>query len=184
MKEVRWELDKADEIKRATILALAHFFRIALLSEIGIPHELLDRPLDYTRDDLMRFYSGIEDLRNGSNMQFTQSKKVSKRIGFEMPAFLEEHTKNCSRGLEVWMCTVGAGVQPQMRDEARAIWNHLSSSSSSLPAAINRMLQIEARVAEMSGTADAMFSDIATDEWIEACAFVPSIFVAELKGWG
>jgi hypothetical protein len=113
-------------------------------------------------------------------LEFARARKVSKRIGFAMPPFVEEHTKNCARGLEVWMCTVGAGIQPDLRDEARIIWRYLATSKASLPEAISRMFEIETALADMTGSTEGMFAGVTLDEWAAECEFVPASFVAQL----
>lgn len=175
-KEVKWELERGDGIKSAMILALAQFFRVAMLEEIGVPQDMIDRPPIYPRDDLMRIYSAVEGMRNQNRLQLARSKKVSANIGIELPEFVEQHTKNCERALEVWMCTLGTGIQPDIRPDVRLIWQYLSVSPASLEAGVARLFEIEHMIAEMSGTPESMFEGVTAHEWIAECAFVPAMF--------
>jgi hypothetical protein len=78
--------------------------------------------------------------------------------------------KNAQRGLEIWMCTLGAGIVPKCRDDVRLIWSYLVGSMSSLPVAIQELRSIERRTTEMTGQASTeMFGNITTEQWMEFC---------------
>lgn len=175
-KELKWELETAAPERRATILALASFLRVDAFND-DIPATVLDRPLDYSRGDLMRFFEMLEDIREASALK----EKRLKKSGFPLPDFAVAHFKVSNRALEVWMCTIGAGIVPDRRDDVRQIWQHLAGALSSLPTAILRLHEIEAKTAEMTGASDRMFQGIDTNVWLDACRFVPSAFVSEFK---
>ena len=81
IKEVKWELETADAVKRATVLAVAQFLRDEALSAAEISMDVLDRPLDYRRDDLMGFYEQLETIRNHNGVQIEAIKRNMRRLG-------------------------------------------------------------------------------------------------------
>jgi hypothetical protein len=181
IKEVKWELETTGKEHHATILALGHYFRREMFNDVEFPSEVIDRPLDYSRDDLMRFYGMMEDIRNGVSMQIEQTEKNMGKFGMELPEASIQHAKNTRRALEVWMCTVGAGVVIDRRDDVRDIWKYLSASRGHLEQAILGIRLVEQTTAEMTGMpSEGMFGVLDIEEWIAACEFVPSIFVKEL----
>lgn len=118
IKEVKWDLESADAVRRAMIVAMATIIRVDVIEGSGLPQEVLNRPLDYSRDDLMRFYVQLEDIRNANNLQIQNVQKMMRRFGTELPDFAIEHAKLTGRALEVWMCTIGAGIAVDRRDLA------------------------------------------------------------------
>ncbi|PCJ60345.1 MAG: hypothetical protein COA65_03710 [Rhodospirillaceae bacterium] len=181
IKEVKWELETTDKGHHATILALGQFLRQEVFTDIELLGEALDRPLDYSRDDLVHFYEMLENIRNKNAIQLEQTKKNMRRLGIELPEASVQHVKNTSRGLEVWMCTLGAGIAVDRRDDIRDIWKYLSASRSHLEQAILGLRQVEKVTEEMTGMPSAgMFGNFDIEKWIAACEFIPSIFVKEL----
>ena len=182
IKEVKWELESSDSVRQATILAMASILRLEAIEGAGVPHDVLDRPLDYSRDDLMRFYEQLEGIRNANALQLQHVQKMMRRFGAELPDFAVEHAKNTGRGLEVWMSTIGAGIAADRRDDVREIWRIMISSTGSLPEAFKRLRATEQRTAEMTGaTGPKMFNEIDDQSWSEVCRFIPSVFVKELR---
>ena len=84
-KELLWDLGKSDALRRAKILALASAMRIYLLTEFDF--EAFNQPNNYSREDLMRIYEALEDLRNASNKQLSQLKNNLPSMGIEFPNF-------------------------------------------------------------------------------------------------
>ena len=107
IKELMWDLETRDGLKRAKVLAIAQILKQELLLDSGFWMNMLDRPLDYTRSDLMKFYNSLETIRNQGSMQLSTTQKNARRMGAELPQFAVEHAKSTARGLEVWMCTLG-----------------------------------------------------------------------------
>jgi hypothetical protein len=68
VKEVVWDLESGDGLRRATILALAQFLRSSFQEE-RLLTEALDRPLSLGRDDLLSLYERLETLRNQGTAQ-------------------------------------------------------------------------------------------------------------------
>lgn len=180
-KEVLWELEAMPQVRRAGLLALAQGLRLMAIEPAGIPRYMLSRPLDFTRDDLMRAYNFVEDARNANNMQISQAEKNSKRLGLPLPDFVINHAKATGRALDVWLATLGAGVAPDGRDQARTIWSLLEGSSASLAEAIGQLRTIERNLAEVTGEPpNSMFGDLSDEEWADACRFVPESFQQRL----
>ena len=94
-----------------------------------------------------------------------------------MPVFAVEQSKNANRGIEIWMCTVGAGIVPDRRDEVRQIWAMLSQGVSVAPEAMRRLEEIAKLTENATGAkASGMFEELAPDQWLAAADFVPSAF--------
>jgi hypothetical protein len=180
IKEVKWELESGDSVKQAKILAIASVLGKEFFDSGDIPVDVVDRPLDYSRDDLMRFYESLEDIRNNNTLQISHTKKMMNKMGIGFPRFAEEHAKQTGRALEVWMATVGAGIALDRRDDVREIWKILARSKSSLDEAMDEILAIENKTMEMTGQEGGMFSDYDREEWKVACNFLPAQFSKEL----
>lgn len=180
IKEVKWELESGDSIKRAKILAISSALRKELFESSDIPMDVLNRPLDYSRKDLMGFYEFLEDTRNIATQQLVQTKKMMNNFGTELPVFAEDHAKLTSRALEVWMATIGSGIAVDRRDDVREIWSLLTQSKSYLGRAMDEIVGTEHKTEAMTGQG-GMFSEYNQNEWKEACNFVPAQFSKELN---
>lgn len=180
IKEVKWDLETADPIKRAKILACA----ISLFQEMRDPEfpleQLVNRPLDYPRKDLLMIYENLENLRNDCVRQWEHMKKNMGQFGMDLPDFSEQHFKLSRRALEIWMITVGAGIAPNRRDDVREIWKMLTASKSMLEEAIESLFEVEEKTCSLTGQPGGMFSFINPIGWKEACNFVPEQFSKEL----
>ncbi len=181
IKEVKWELESGDAVVRAKILAIASVLGKDLFADVEIPIDVVDRPLDYSREDLMRFYEVLEDIRNSATVQMEHLKKSMARFGVNFPPFAESHVKLSNRALEVWMATVGAGIVTERRGDVREIWRLLVQSRPHLDMAINAIVEVEKKTMEITGQQGGMFSAYDRTEWKKACNFVPSQFSKTLN---
>lgn len=181
IKEVKWELESADQIKRARILATTSALGSRFFSGEVIPIDVVNRPLDYSRENLMQFYEILEDIRNDNSTKLAKTKKIMGNFEMEFPAYAEDHAKTAGRAIEVWMSTVGAGIAPDRRDDVRTIWRLLVQSKPFLDTAMDEILLTEKRIFEMAEQqSDGIFINYDRQEWRNACNFVPSQFVKEL----
>ena len=181
IKEVKWTLESADAIQRAMILALAQLLRGQMVKESNFPLQVLNRPLDYDRDELMQAYDGFEDIRNQNNQLLETTKKNMRRFGANLPQFSIDHAVNVGKSVEFWMSTLGAGVCPERRDDVREIWSYLASSYSHLPEAIVALRKVEELTAEMTGSEDYEMFDLIDEDWLRFCRFFPEAFSRELR---
>ena len=164
IKEVKWELESGDPLKQAKILAISSVMGKEFFDSGDIPIDVVDRPLDYSRDDLMKFYESLEDIRNNNTLQIAHTKKMMRQMGVELPKFAEEHAKQTNRSLEVWMATVGAGIALDRRDDVREIWKLLIQSKLSLDEAMDEIVATENKTMEITGQEGGMFSDYDREE--------------------
>lgn len=182
VKEVLWDLERADGLRRATLLMLAQWFRLTMTEDGGLPNNLLDRPLDYTRADLVQFYGMLETIRNNAVRQNEHLQKTMPRLGIKMPDFAVQHVKDTNRGIEIWMCTVGCGIAPDVRDDVRKIWQHLGSSHQHIRDAMLRLKSIEVATQELTGEdTSMMFDAVPLGDWLIGAEFVPGAFKADLR---
>lgn len=129
----------------------------------------------------MIVYNIIEGVRNNSNRQITELQKRAKILAHPIPEFAIDHMKISMRGLEVWMCTLGAGISPALRDEARTIWGHLAQGYTALGEVIDTLREYELRSSAAFGHTDSMpFHAISGREWVELCSFRPAVFSKSL----
>jgi hypothetical protein len=178
VKEVKWDLEKADGPRRAMLLLMAQWFRVGMTDKDkgGLEPSYFDRPLDHSRADLVELYTGLENIRNNNTYQREQIQKSLARIG-GMPAYSVEQSKNTNRGLEIWMCTLGAGIAPDTRDDVWKIWTMLSEGLPYAPEAMRRLQEIVKLTENATGSkTSGMFEDLPIPQWLAAADFVPSAF--------
>jgi hypothetical protein len=180
IKEVKWELETADATKRAMILAVAQHFRVKFTEADNFLAGIIDRPLDFSRSDVMRWYDAFEAIRNNNALQFDATRKNMRRlVGMELPQLMVDHAKMVDRGVEVWMCTLGAGVAPDRRDEVRAIWSYLAGAFDNLPQALARLKAVAEQFATVTGADTSNMFDLDLDDvdaWRSFCRYTPAVF--------
>lgn len=180
IKEVMWDLQTSDQVRKAKILAVASVLRHEFTSSGDIPLAIFDKPLDYSREDLMKFYGILEDIRNMNTVQLEQLKKGMQSMGTVLPEFAEKHIRLTGRALEVWMCTLGVGIATGRRDNVREIWRQLSQSKPHLDQAFAEIVQTELTNDKLTGSNTALFSTLDAREWKQWCDFSPSQFKKKL----
>jgi len=175
LKELRWDLEQSSGLRRAKVAAMAALLPTTMLTKLGHLDSTFDRPLDFPRDTLMDLYKILEDLRNTGKLQLKRTQRNMSQFGLELPEFAADHAIVSNRALEVWMATIGAGILPNRRDDAREVWSLLHGSRAFLDDAIASIQATEKQTEEMSGQPSAGFSTVYTNsEWKELCEFVPS----------
>jgi hypothetical protein len=180
IKEAKWELEAATIVKRATILALAQLLRGQMVAHTDFPRDVLNRPLDYPRDQLLEVYKIFETIRNQNALSINATKESLRRVGLGLPQFSEDHAKNTGRGIEVWMCTVGAGICPDRREDVRSIWRYLSGATPQLGDAISQLREVEYKTMEMTGSSSDQMFGLSDREWSDFCRFVPEAFAKNI----
>ena len=176
-KEVKWEIEALDRQERAEILALAQYLRFEILQSAGIEQTVLDNPLGYTRESLTRHFETMERIRDLARKELRVSRRVMRRSGDTLPDFSVKHIQNILSALELWMCTVGAGIVPDKKHEVDYIWCVMAGSQDCLEQAISSMRKVESQASSLSGVPhDGMFGRISNDEWLRLCNFMPSAF--------
>ena len=181
IKEVKWDLESGGELRQAKLLALSSVLGNEFFEECDIPYDVVNRPLDYSRSDLMRFYEALEDIKIGMTQQLDGLKKMSSQVGMQFPKFAQDHAEDTRRALEIWMSTVGAGIVVDRRDDVRDIWKLLRQSKLSLDIVMDDILAVEKKTAEMTGQESFTFALISREDWKHYCDFVPSQFSKELN---
>ncbi len=175
IKEVKFFLERMDSVDRAYILALATLGRTSELFSAKPPLlEMLDRPLDYSRDELLEAFYDVEELLFTNTRQLEQTKKMMQITGEKLPQFAQLHAEMFGIGIKVWISTLGAGIVPQRRDDVTRIWSLLANSKESLGEAIQRLHDLEQRTASETGISEEIFSDVDFNELIQACDYVPA----------
>jgi len=180
IKEVKWDLESGGERRQAKILALSSVLGKEFFGSCGIPQDVVDRPLDYSRSDLIRFYEDLEDIKIGMTRQLDVVKKSSSSMGLMFPKFAQDHAEDTRRALEVWMVTVGAGIVVDRRDDVRDIWRMLSRSKASLDIVMDEIVAVEQKSSEMTGEQCMTFSSISRENWKTSCDFMPTQFSKDL----
>tara|TARA_R110002012_G_scaffold260739_2_gene442461 strand:- start:594 stop:1199 length:606 start_codon:yes stop_codon:yes gene_type:complete len=183
IKEVKWTLETFDPVRRATILVMASGISEDLFDneDIGIPLDVVNRPLDYSRNDLMGFYEILEDVHNNQALQRQQTKKMLVQMGMEFPEFAEENAKDANTALNIWMVTVGSGIVIDRRDDVRDIWRLLIDSRPFIADAITHILQIQELTAQMTGQEVEIMDEESVDIMKQLSNFCPEQFSKELN---
>ena len=181
-KEVKWDLESSSKSRIAKILAITSVLENDFFVSGQIPRSVIDRPLDYSRNDLIKFYNLLETVRNANSIQLANLKKSMLSINFELPEFAENHAKNSIRALEVLMSTVGSGIITDRRDDVREIWKILNSSKSELVNAMDEIVETEKLSLEMTGQTEAsgVFANLDRTLWLDFCEYTPAQFQKEL----
>lgn len=181
VKEVKWELQNASLLKRATILAMAHLQHSPYREHPDGIAELLDSPFQHETKELKDVYEGLELIRNRMLLTLKQTRKSQVELfGADLPEFAVQHVKTTQRGLEIWMCCVGVGLIPSCRGDVVEVWKLLSDSVGELPHAFEALRQVENRHRMIFGEATKLFHGISDEEWLTLCLYVPS-FVRRLQ---
>jgi hypothetical protein len=176
IKEVKWDIEGSTNTRRAVLLALVQYIRNSMFEPMGVPKEIFDNPLGYTRSDLMGFYNILEDVRNQNRRELDATKKNMKNFGMELPSFSIEHANNTTRSLEVWMCTLGSGISPDKRDDVREIWKMLLDAKEAIPEAIKILRDVEKQTSEMTGQDVNIFHNMGEEAWVQSCNYIPEYF--------
>ena len=169
---MKWELQWANLVKRATILAMAQGVRVTL-GDAGTA-DAFDRLLDCSREALLDIYTKMEAIRDPCSIALDATQSNLRRVDTKVPELSAERAKITTRGVEVWMCTLGAGIAPHRYEDVVLIWSYLASSFSHVDDAIRNLRDIEKRTRQMASVVGAILPPIPDGEWKELCAYVPS----------
>lgn len=155
--------------KRAYRMAMASAMMKEMVFDLCSDFGIFDNPFKFSRDDCYQVYWKLETVRNTSRISMQQRSAL-------LPAFLKEHMLACEEALEIWMVTVGVGIRPEGRDNARLCWDCIRASHSSLPAAIDAIYEINLKMGE-----SVISKGMTKEKWAEEAAFVPSCFTSKLE---
>ncbi len=156
VKEVSWDLEARTSVNTAKILLTAQLMRLTFLDDGTFPSDFFDRPLDYSRKETFQIYEMLEAVRNNNVLQRNSLQKSMTSMGMPIPEFMLKHFMDVHRGIEIWMCTVGTAVVPEVRDTVRSIWQRLQQSSQSVDQALHEFTQVEMRVEQLTGSRPGM----------------------------
>ena len=176
IKEMKQELDANEPLQRAQVLAMSSLLGTELFDSGQIPIDVMDRPMDYCREELLQFYELLEDRSNNHFDLIFQTKNMMGELGMQLPAFAEVHARDIGRSLNIWMATLGAGIAPDLEDDVREIWTLLVQSKANLDQAMDNILDTESKAMKLSEPQKRWFSDADRSTWKIACHFRPTQF--------
>ena len=176
IKEMKQELDANEPLQRAQVLAMSSLLGTELFDSGQIPIDVMDRPMDYCREELLQFYELLEDRSNNHFDLIFQTKNMMGELGMQLPAFAEVHARDIGRSLNIWMATLGAGIAPDLEDDVREIWILLVQSKANLDQAMDNILDTESKAMKLSEPQRRWFSDADRSTWKIACHFRPTQF--------
>ena len=176
IKEMKQELDANEPLQRAQVLAMSSLLGTELFDSGQIPIDVMDRPMDYCREELLQFYELLEDRSNNHFDLISQTKNMMGELGMQLPAFAEVHARDIGRSLNIWMATLGAGIAPDLEDDVREIWILLVQSKANLDQAMDNILDTESKAMKLSEPQKRWFSDADRSTWKIACHFRPTQF--------
>lgn len=180
VKDLKWNLEGSSGVDRAQLLAIAVVLGDQFFGEDTFPKRVADRPLDFPKDQLLRVYEVLEEVRNHNEMELSSTKKRLAQVGMTFPEGAEEHAKRTARALEVWMATVASGIVTERRDEVRSIWKLLHTSKPHLGEAFENIVDTEKQIMSFTGQDDWLFTSLDRQQWRDMCSYVPSQFQSEL----
>jgi hypothetical protein len=116
----------------------------------------------------------LEGFRDQHGHSLDATASTSRRVNAELSEMLAEHARLATRAVEVWMCTLGAGIIPHSREDVVLIWSYLTSPSSYVERAIADLRHVEQLARDATGGAVVMLPPIAHEDWKKLCTYVPS----------
>jgi hypothetical protein len=173
-KELKWDLESADDMRRSMILLLGQHFRLMTVKN-GIENDAFDKPENYTKDEMLQFYTAMEGLRNNATLERERLRKLA-RLGGVFPQYAEDHSKNCNRGIEIWMCTVGTVFAQSAKKDVTAIWKMFLQQPATIRRAFDHLKDIAQRTHKDTGAGGDMLADVTMDDWLAAANFVPTAY--------
>ena len=174
-KELLWDIESANTLRRAMILAMAQLLRTEMFGSLGLPAAVLSNPDDFGRSGIGQYYWNLEAVRNNAVAQQETLQKNLPKMGLALPQITIDHAKNTRRALELWMVTLGCAVHVKSRPETTRCWNLLRGAFGELPAAFDELERIDSLNAEAAGQFEngAGFASIDHSQWTEWCRFAP-----------
>lgn len=175
VKDLKWDLQASSSKQRAEILVLAQYLRCVVLEQEGIDQSVLDKTLDFTREELIKQFEVIEHIRDQARSHLLMTIKKIHRSGDQLLYSNNKHIQNTLCALELWLCTIGAGFIPEKREDISYIWLVLTGSHCYHEQAISCMLKTQ--IGNLIGVPRAgKFDKLNASEWLSQCDFVPSPF--------
>ena len=167
-KELKWDLESANDFRRAEILFRAHKIRVEVLESAGIPRAVMITPWKFKRDELMGIVRQLEDIIIDGERISTHAATRAASIGMNTGTFTEE-AKFQRRAHQVWIVTLG-GHETRAED-VKQIWDLLRNSHFQLPKVID---QIEALDKGMAGLMEPQ-NRFSRNEMVEMCQLFPDL---------
>ena len=177
IKELKWALEAMPQSDKGYILALATFVRIKLiksaLNELNLPEDMLESPLRKSENQLFILYNFLENIRNTSEVQRKQTEKDMKNVGMDLPEYSKGHSIAYERSLEVWMCTLGAGIALNRNKDVNEIWKLLMDSIQMIEVSIEKIMNFADKTSEDTGFVDTqhndLFNSVDSEVWKKEC---------------
>jgi hypothetical protein len=135
VKELRWDLDEADDFRRAEILVYAHKMRIEVLEASGIPREVMATPRKFPREYLMSIASQLQDTIYDGGKISRRAMNYAKSLGMDAK-LTSQQEKLQRRALQVWVATLGGNANSA--GDIERIWELLRSSRHQVPRVVDR----------------------------------------------
>ncbi|MDQ0420970.1 hypothetical protein J2045_001997 [Peteryoungia aggregata LMG 23059] len=121
IKEVKWDLQSSSRLARSSILLRAQIFRHQVLQPHPFAAAVLDRPADFSKAEVSELYSKLEGMRNEASIGRDRALKQLKALGADT-SLVKGNMNTVIRGIELWMCTLGIGINLDNRDEVALLW--------------------------------------------------------------
>lgn len=167
VKELKLDIDSADDTRRAKILLKAHEARIKIIESSGIQRDVLANPQNYPRSTLMNIVHQLEDVILLGERQLKGAVSHFKAITGGDCALTSAEYLLMRRGLQVWIATLGA--REEHTSDLTDIWDKLRNSRYKLEPVYNEIVSLEKLTAGMSEP--GLIGPL--NEYIEICSFVP-----------
>lgn len=124
----------------------------------------------------MAIYAALEGVRNQGKMQLEHVRKQLRHLNADMPEFTIIHEKLATRAFEVWMCTIGASICPERRDDVQKIWQMLKESIPYINEGVALIKNEEQTIAKITGEITPRFDFLERKDLHLMCNDIPSAF--------
>ena len=172
IKELKSDVDVADDARRAKILLRAQHARREVIEAAGLPLDILDNPQKYPHDARMNVVGQLEEVILQGESQLKVAVSHAKTIGMDGKLMQAEMLFE-RRALQVWIATLGATDKHEA--DVKDIWAKLSKSTHALAVVVNEMEAMAKLSAGLSIDAQPKAEDsVRLRAVMEMCSFVPS----------
>ena len=95
----------------------------------------------------------------------------------DLPEYSKGHSIAYERSLEVWMCTLGAGIALNRNKDVNEIWKLLMDSIQMIEVSIEKIMNFADKTSEDTGFVDTqhndLFNSVDSEVWKKECYFTP-----------
>ncbi len=162
-------LTQMPETQQASVLALATLFRHKVINHSQQLSDVIYHPEHSSPKKLRLVFELLEAIQTRMKTEMHNVQKHLHDIPLIANQSPEAHWLHSMQGMDLWLITLGAAMDPDQRANAVRIWNLLGASSHHLVFAIAALRELE----QASSTQNEMYGDIKDEHWLSLCSYRP-----------